>query len=77
MKILRATWFSGSSTIGIVVGEDEVTGKRKAYMNVVPGFDEDRDIKAIATRGWPVMPAQLREVLELLEGSGEEGSSDK
>ena len=77
MKILRAFWFSGGSTVGIVVGQDEITGKRKAYMNLVPGFDEDRDTQLVATRGWPVVPAVLREILELLEGSGEEVSSGK
>ncbi len=44
MKKIRTFWFNTlDGCFGIVVGEDDVTGKKKAYCGVVPGADEEAD----------------------------------
>ena len=68
MLINRPYWFTGNfGTIGIVTGEDQITGKKKAYIGTAPGFDEDADAKFIAQRGSPVVPGLLAEILEDLK----------
>ena len=68
MRIKRPYWFTGFfGTIGIVTGEDEVTGKKKAYIGTAPGFDDDLDTHHIAKTGSPVDPRQLEQVLEDLK----------
>jgi len=63
MKIKDSYWFTGLNfTIGIVVGEDEATGKNKGYIGVVPGFDQEADTKLIARQGSPVFPGPLAEI---------------
>lgn len=59
MKITDTLWFSPGNIatlpiiIGIVLGVDEVTGEKKAYIgNVVPTTPEN-DIKHIAEYGAP------------------------
>lgn len=67
MKIDKTFWFTGSyGTIGVVVGEDSTTKKKKAYIGVGGGFDRRRDIDHIATEGSPVNPGVIREILEAL-----------
>lgn len=54
MKILDVIWFTEMGSlrpIGIVIGEDEITGERKAYIGVGNGEDEERDSKSIAGTG--------------------------
>lgn len=53
MKIINSFWFTGLKTIGIITGEDEVTGKRKAYIGVGAGFDEKSDAHEITCYGSP------------------------
>ncbi len=68
MRIKQPYWFTGLfGTIGIVTGEDEVTGKKKAYIGTAPGFDEDADSQHIAKTGSPVVPRQIAEILEDLK----------
>ena len=68
MKKLRTFWFNTlNECFGIVVGEDDVTGKRKAYCGVVPGNDEEADEARIMRTGSPIDPRLLREALNLLE----------
>lgn len=68
MRIKQPYWFTGFfGTIGIVTGEDEVTGKKKAYIGTAPGFDEDADKHHIAKIGSPVDPGQLAQILEDLK----------
>lgn len=63
MKIKGSYWFTGMNFhIGIVVGEDEVTGKCKAYISTVPGVDEEADTQLIARQGSPVNPIILNEI---------------
>ena len=47
MKQLDTIWFSGLETIGIVIGEDEITGERKAYIGTGKGYSEEADIQHI------------------------------
>ncbi len=70
MKIEKTVWFSGFNIpglIGIVMGVDEVTGKKKAYMGFGGGFNEKFDEKVIATSGSPVNVAVLQEVIDYLK----------
>ena len=68
MLIKRPYWFTGLfGTIGIVTGEDQVTGKKKAYIGTAPGFNEDLDARHIAKKGSPVVPTLLQEILDDLK----------
>jgi len=68
LKIKRPYWFTGFfGTIGIVTGEDELTGQKKAYIGTALGFDENLDTHHIAKTGSPVYPTQLEEVLKDLK----------
>ncbi len=52
MKILETIWFTGMyGFVGIVLGEDNITGERKAYIGVHNGVDEDSDRALIANGG--------------------------
>jgi hypothetical protein len=68
MKILSAYWFTDArdTTIGVVVGEDEVTGERKAYIGRGDGIDQAADTKAIAELGARVNRGVVREILKEL-----------
>ena len=67
MKVKEAYWFTGFDfTIGIVVGEDAVTGKHKGYIGTAAGLDEKRDTQHIAERGSPVDPGKLIEIANYL-----------
>lgn len=64
MKNLKAHWLSGNfGSLGIVTGEDAITGKKKAYIGQVGGFDEEQDIKLVAEQGSPLLPGFLKEIL--------------
>ena len=69
MNIKKTVWFSGFNIpglIGIVMGVDEVTGKKKAYMGFSTGSNEKFDEKLIATSGSPVNAAALQEIVNYL-----------
>ena len=69
MKILESFWFSGSfGTLGIVVGEDTFTKKRKAYIGLCSGGNEESDTSHIAKHGSPVTEYQVTRISELLKG---------
>lgn len=69
MDIKQVYWFSHmSGMIGIVVGQDKVTGQRKGYIGAAPGFDEDEDTKIVAERGSPVNSKILTEIADYLNG---------
>ncbi len=52
MKIIETIWFSGThGEYGIVLGEDVITGERKAYLGVHHGSDEAGDQRMIAEGG--------------------------
>lgn len=52
MKVLDTIWFTGMyGHCGIVLGEDSITGERKAYLGVHRGVDENMDRDMIASGG--------------------------
>ena len=52
MKVIVSLWFTSSQgCIGIIVGEDDTTGDRKAYIGIGHGLDERADTKAISALG--------------------------
>ena len=70
MKIEKTVWFSGlniSGVVGIVMGVDEVTGKKKAYIGFGSGSVERFDERIIAATGSPVNIAVLQEVIDYLK----------
>jgi hypothetical protein len=61
-------WFSGYfGTIGIVTGEDENTGEKKAYIGTAAGFNEDADTDYIAQQGSPVAASLVYEIAKDLK----------
>lgn len=72
MKILDTIWFTEMGSlrpIGIVIGEDEITGERKAYIGVGNGESEERDSKSIAGTGAKFHLETLRMIAMRLIGS--------
>ena len=69
MKITHTMWFSTlhAHTIGIVMGEDEVTKKLKAYIGLGDGVSEEDDTKRIAGWGSP-FPVETAKCLFKVEG---------
>lgn len=54
MKITDSIWFTPLASIGqigIVIGEDETTGQRKAYIGVGHGVSDERDEQLVAQYG--------------------------
>lgn len=67
METLLVEWFTDSAgSFGIVVGEDEITKERKAYIAPCHGMNESEDIDWIKSNGAKVIPKQLENVLEVL-----------
>lgn len=63
MKIIDTIWFSSpQGTFGIVLGEDSVTGERKAYIGPCTGLSEPADAQMIAANGAKV-PHKTGEIL--------------
>jgi len=70
MKIEKTVWFSGLNipgVVGIVMGVDETTGKKRAYLGLGSGANEKGDEKLIAASGSPVNIAVLQEVIDYLK----------
>lgn len=69
MKILDTKWITlmTGECIGIVVGEDKITGKRKAYIGMGQGRNEDDDTTQIAENGSPLYLSMVEEILKLLK----------
>lgn len=69
MKVLRTYWFSDmmGGQMGVVVGEDEITKERKAYIGIAGGSDQEADTERISTRGQKLLPAVLEEILRQLK----------
>ena len=71
MKTIDATWFTTlSGTVGIVVADDEVTGKRKAYSGIVSGLDEKHDTERVKCYGVELSLPILRSLVAILEKGG-------
>ena len=67
MKIIHDIWFNNMlGVVGIVVGEDENTGERKAYVGMATGYDLQDDIKLVAEVGGKFPLARAEELCALL-----------
>lgn len=67
MKVEGVIWFTTfEKAFGVVYGEDEHTKQRKAYISVVSGIDEAKDIEKILQYGTKVMPDQAKQLSEYL-----------
>lgn len=63
MKATNVKWFSSlTGQIGIVLGEDDVTKEKKAYIGKVDGLSEGQDIHKIMELG-AKFPAEIAELL--------------
>lgn len=72
MNIKGIYWLSGYfGALGIVTGEDEITGVKKAYIGQVSGIDEEIDTTYVAENGTPLPPSTLISILEDLGGEGQ------
>jgi hypothetical protein len=71
MKIEKAIWFTtcDGNTLGIVMGTDEVTGERKAYIGVGEGIDETTDTLDIMRYGAKFTPDHIRALLNHFYGA--------
>jgi hypothetical protein len=68
MKIIATHWFTEmGGCLGIVVGEDEITGERKAYIGSGDGFSENADAQKILQRGGKFYPAVAARIIAELE----------
>ncbi|GAJ07330.1 unnamed protein product [marine sediment metagenome] len=67
MKEIKTFWFTNvTGVIGLFVGEDEVTGERKAYIGVASGRNEQADTEYVKTHGSPVSLAFLQDMMALM-----------
>lgn len=65
MKILDSIWFSSrGGYCGLVVGEDELTGEKMAYIGVVSGSNEGMDTQEVAQWGCKVNLRRLNEIIK-------------
>jgi len=63
LNITHDFWFSGmAGLVGIVVGEDEITGEIKAYIGVAPGIDQVADAKFVNQGGTKLSLSTLDEI---------------
>ena len=61
-------WFTGlKGCVGIVIGEDEYTGKRQAYIGAANGHNEKVDTEAITACGNSLSVAVLKEIIKQLK----------
>ena len=69
MKVLADYWFSDvwGGTCGIVIGEDSLTGERKAYIGVADGYSQEADKQHILEGGQKFSPSLLEGILGLLK----------
>jgi len=63
MKLVQVYWFTSGKTTGIVIGQDEVTGKCKGYIGTAAGANELSDATHILEYGSPVDPLMLIAIL--------------
>jgi len=68
MKVLWTYWFSAvSGTIGVVIGEDEITGDMEAYIGLAAGVNQETDTEMLRKWGTPLSPAVLQEIVARLK----------
>lgn len=67
MKITHDIWFNNAlGVVGIVVGEDTITGEPKAYVGVAAGHNHQDDMKLVAELGGKFPLARAAEIHKLL-----------
>ncbi len=72
MKIIDDIWFTGfQGIVGILIGEDDVTHERKAYVGIVSGKGLWKDVNAIAENGCPLTPEVAMKIAGLLNPSND------
>jgi len=67
MNIINSIWFSGVRTIGIVLGIDEITNVRKAYIGMGNGISKENDEKIIANSGTKFTIEAAKSIVGFLE----------
>ena len=68
MKIIETLWFNSfGGTVGIVVGEEDTTKDRKAYIGSASGLDEKADTDHIVNFGLPFSFATAERIVRLLQ----------
>jgi len=68
MRPIHVYWFTCmTGAIGVVVGEDNVTKEKKAYIGIVSGFNEEADTKTVMELGAPLSREVLLEMAEHLK----------
>lgn len=71
MKIIDSIWFTGIGMlgcVGIVLAEDESTGKRKVYVGSVLGLNQESDEKFIVKNGGKLPPEMAKKISSFLKG---------
>ena len=69
MKILADYWFTDmlGGHIGLVIGEDEFTKERKAYIGTADGYSQAADIKKVSECGQKISASFIEGLLRWLE----------
>jgi len=69
MKVIETLWFNSfGGTVGIVVGEEEITKTRVAYIGPASGIDEKEDTDHIISFGLPLSLDTTKKIVYLLGG---------
>ena len=69
MKIIETLWFNSfGGTVGIVVGEEDTTKDRKAYIGPASGAHEGADTDHIISFGLPFSLDTAKRLVYLLGG---------
>ena len=67
MKVIESIWFSSLlGVMGVVVGEDEHTSERKAYIGIGYGINESQDVDNIKTLGAKLSLSAVNHIQQLL-----------
>lgn len=67
MKAIGIVWFTGRDTIGIVIGYNEISKRKKAYIAKVLGNSESEDVRHILDYGTKF---PTKEAVALIEKQG-------
>lgn len=70
MKIINAIWFTEmgkTEPIGIIIGQDEITKEKKAYIGTGEGDDEGVDAGHIAECGAKFTHQMAKEISDILK----------
>lgn len=71
MKVIDALWFTNNDgCIGIVVVEEDITGKRKAYIGPASGTDEKADTEQVSAWGNKLTLTALQRITKQLKRKG-------